>query len=730
MSLGVLLLSTGYPAFADLITPVPASIQVTSGQHFSIDAVVSNIQDLYAFQFDWSFDPTVVQSVSVSEGAFLRSTGPTVFINGLIDNNVGKISGTAGTLIGATAGATGSGVLASGVFVAVSDGVAVVNLSNLILLNSNLDPISQTSSAPEPATLFVCLVAIAFFVFRFFQTGGSTRTHVSRIIKNFANITLPGPLSIVISFLAFTCIVSAQSPTPSTPYKQCPAIGLDTSCRILILIDQNGSLRVLTDTNVSDTYDGSDDTLIGVLNLSSKPVSAIPLHGADTIFAFDGDGICDSSINPNPPGCPFTDPNGYGGPGVTFSSISDDQTSGVVNFNPAIPPNGGTAYFGLELAIQTQCAAITAPTRLTQDDPRWGSQHLGTSKLTIAEYGCALTDFAMGINYFAEKQGLSFRTDPGKLNSYLTAKNGIDKSGNIPLSKVPLITKYARNNGVTMYTGPLIDHRDDFTLDQYLCHGYPPMLLVGTPHWVLATGQATSNGVLTYSDIDPDSWPGGDTLNNPNWNNTYRAMFLLSDLVGPLQGLYVVGHSPIEIVMTAPDGSQTGYNPLTDTRSNSISSSAYIDNQLASDATHGAPLTDLLKELTVPGAADGKYTIQIFGTGNGPYDIDVTYYDNIGNDPQTKTISGITAPGVVSNISVQYSSAPGAGATLTATCAADINGDGTVDGADLSLIQAAFGATLGSSRYNAAADLNHDGTINILDLAYASKQIGCTTTVK
>lgn len=155
-------------------------------------------------------------------------------------------------------------------------------------------------------------------------------------------------LTLGISMLCFPAL--AQVPAP--PFRECPAAGLDTSCRILILIDANGGQHVLTDPNVSPTYDGSDDTLIGVLNQSSNPVGSIPLTSPNAIFGFDGDGIC--AVTPHPPGCPFG-PTGYEGPGVSFASINTNQTSGVVNFNPPIAANGGTAYFGMEVAIPTTC---------------------------------------------------------------------------------------------------------------------------------------------------------------------------------------------------------------------------------------------------------------------------------------------------------------------------------------------------------------------------------------
>src|ERR1700730_6588449 len=128
--------------------------------------------------------------------------------------------------------------------------------------------------------------------------------------------------------IVFSCAALSATSAQTPPFNQCPAVGADHACRILILIDTNGSLRVLTDTNQTVTYDSIDDTLIGVLNLSSHAVSSIPLRASDVIFGFDGDGICSPAISPHPSGGPFAsgaDATGYEGPGGRVTAISADK---------------------------------------------------------------------------------------------------------------------------------------------------------------------------------------------------------------------------------------------------------------------------------------------------------------------------------------------------------------------------------------------------------------------
>ena len=129
-----------------------------------------------------------------------------------------------------------------------------------------------------------------------------------------------------------------------------PRVGASTlGPAIIFTFNANGTIST---TSVStQTYDGSDDVEVGIVNNSATVKTSINLSGSGNgggIFAFDGDGIVDyidANTGHYTVGNP-SDPTGYGGIGVTFSNISLDQTSGTVNFSAAA--NGGTAYFGLE----------------------------------------------------------------------------------------------------------------------------------------------------------------------------------------------------------------------------------------------------------------------------------------------------------------------------------------------------------------------------------------------
>lgn len=89
----------------------PSSQSVASGSVFTVDVDISNVSNLYGYQFDLTFNPSVLASVSSSEGSFLATGGnATFFIPGTDDNVVGNVFATADTILSAVPGASGSAI--------------------------------------------------------------------------------------------------------------------------------------------------------------------------------------------------------------------------------------------------------------------------------------------------------------------------------------------------------------------------------------------------------------------------------------------------------------------------------------------------------------------------------------------------------------------------------------------------------------------------------------------
>jgi general secretion pathway protein D len=126
--------------------------------------------DLYAYQFDLAYDPSILQLESILEGPLLPSVGSTVFSPGTIDNATGIATFIADSLVGPIPGASSGGDLADFRFVGIGPGTSSLTLSNVVLLDSALNDISFTTSngslvvtgsaVPEPRLPWVGLLPI------------------------------------------------------------------------------------------------------------------------------------------------------------------------------------------------------------------------------------------------------------------------------------------------------------------------------------------------------------------------------------------------------------------------------------------------------------------------------------------------------------------------------------------------------------------------------------------
>src|SRR5579864_7281073 len=137
-------------------------------------------------------------------------------------------------------------------------------------------------------------------------------------------------------------------------------------CTILITLNADGSITT-TFPNPSPSYDqGLDDNLIGVVNNTSKVITALQLTSATVpIFGLEDDGVCDppgwifSPLGPNPNCAIATDPHGYGPAGINFTIFN--ANSGILSFgNGGIAP-GGNAFFSLEGGSLTKIVAVVIP---------------------------------------------------------------------------------------------------------------------------------------------------------------------------------------------------------------------------------------------------------------------------------------------------------------------------------------------------------------------------------
>jgi adhesin HecA-like repeat protein len=164
-----------------ILSIVPATQTVAAGSSVTLDVNISDVTDLFAFQFDLSFAPSVLSANSIAEGPFLPSGGTTFFLPGTIDNTNGTISATADSLIGAISGVSGSGSLAEFTFTAIAAGTTSIDLSNVTLLDSSFDLIdaslqsgtvvvtANTGVTPEPNSLALMFLGMICLTLKFLR---------------------------------------------------------------------------------------------------------------------------------------------------------------------------------------------------------------------------------------------------------------------------------------------------------------------------------------------------------------------------------------------------------------------------------------------------------------------------------------------------------------------------------------------------------------------------------
>jgi len=134
----------------------PPTITAVFGQTFLIDIKISDVSDLYGWEFKLGWNPDLLNVISVTQGNFLKQGGLTFFWS-IMNNTEGYILVDC-TLLGNVPGVSGSGTLATVKFYAENQGESILDLYNTTLINSQEQTINPhtaydgtvTVEAPDP----------------------------------------------------------------------------------------------------------------------------------------------------------------------------------------------------------------------------------------------------------------------------------------------------------------------------------------------------------------------------------------------------------------------------------------------------------------------------------------------------------------------------------------------------------------------------------------------------
>lgn len=112
----------------------PNELHVKVCTEFTVEVRVSDVTDLFAWEFLMSFDPVLMQCEGLLEGPFLKQSGPTFFYQ-VIDNNTGVVHALC-VLLMSPVGVNGSGTLVYITFHCTATGASSLYLYQTRLMDS------------------------------------------------------------------------------------------------------------------------------------------------------------------------------------------------------------------------------------------------------------------------------------------------------------------------------------------------------------------------------------------------------------------------------------------------------------------------------------------------------------------------------------------------------------------------------------------------------------------
>jgi len=182
----IVAISLDSPAATICVDPPTTTAGV--GQTFAININVSSVSDLYGWEFNLTWNPILLDFVSVTEGPFLKSGGSTFFT---YKNETSYILVDC-TLLGDIPGVNGDGILATVKFYVECGGECSLDLYDTKLVSSLEQPITHTAidgyfTGPSgPTAKFTYLAPYPYWTVTFNAStslSGWNGTHVAPIIK-------------------------------------------------------------------------------------------------------------------------------------------------------------------------------------------------------------------------------------------------------------------------------------------------------------------------------------------------------------------------------------------------------------------------------------------------------------------------------------------------------------------------------------------------------------------
>jgi hypothetical protein len=123
----------------------PLVKNVANGEIFTLDVRVSDVQELYGFQFDVEYDSNILEFQTATGSDFLSRNGnDNIFCVDYNAQTLGIVKNIACTRTGQVGGVSGSGTIQTLTFKALKTGTCEIKLREVKLVRVNLEEISVT----------------------------------------------------------------------------------------------------------------------------------------------------------------------------------------------------------------------------------------------------------------------------------------------------------------------------------------------------------------------------------------------------------------------------------------------------------------------------------------------------------------------------------------------------------------------------------------------------------
>jgi hypothetical protein len=274
---------------------------------------------------------------------------------------------------------------------------------------------------------------------------------------------------------------------------------------------------------------------------------------------------------------------------------------------------------------------------------------------TMARGGCVITALAdILASYGMQNLPNGKPVDPGNLNRYLGLPTNAGTHSRCDLAWAN--AGRALGYTITSYKG---GSRIP-TLDKALDGNHLAIVRIepkkDEAHYVVVYQKASKNapnGQADYLIADPfrhSPLPGdysGKTLYEAYKKTAadiLQVVVVENKAPRPGRSWTIVAHSPVEMLVTDPNGSQTGFNPATGSTVLDIPESSYgFESGLEDDEAMEPALPGAL-HFEQTNLQEGTYKLEVIGTGTGPYELDFGVASGP-MDTSMQTVTGIAEAG-------------------------------------------------------------------------------------